>query len=594
MKNNSVIDILFSKDDQGENVRKSKFFSRELSGSMTKRNKKHLSKSLFKVGKYISEFLSRLTARSYGTVLFCFGIISTLMYFLNLSFDNDFKTPIIGAVICILSIPFLIFDKPLSVVLQKFRVTDYLFYEFFCMKRHNDLVSERRLPFIASVLLGAIPAALSRFAPLWQVALAVVIIIVIYVGMESPESVFLMSLFALPYLVYINYSDIILVAAVALASISFIRKVIYGKRVLCIEQYDIFIGLMMIFLLISGVFFKGSESFSGSVHMIILALGYMLAGNIITNRRLAERVINSIVISGCVAAIISVIQLSYLLFKTGGSVDLVHLNLLLARTDGMAMFFIVSTLFSLGMMKQQSKKNGIYAIPALLSFIALVLSGEFFGIIVLLVLPLAYYVIKANRLTVLILPVLICAPLVVLFLPNNLLNMLFYYSPSIVSAEKLFELWNNSLEVFFNNLFFGVGVGSESFAQEMAAYGMIGYADSSNLLIELGIEAGVFALLALLCVLITRVRHRSIQHIYVRNSQIRALSTLSESCMFCMLSFGMINYIWSNPSEYYLFWCVFGIGSGLLRFAKKDYDDKVLYYEEASAHDSSVIDIEIG
>jgi hypothetical protein len=56
----------------------------------------------------------------------------------------------------------------------------------------------------------------------------------------------------------------------------------------------------------------------------------------------------------------------------------------------------------------------------------------------------------------------------------------------------------------------------------------------------------------------------------------------------------MVNYIWSEPSAYYFFWCLFGIGSATLRVAKKDYDDKVVYYEESSAFDSSVIDIEIG
>ena len=56
----------------------------------------------------------------------------------------------------------------------------------------------------------------------------------------------------------------------------------------------------------------------------------------------------------------------------------------------------------------------------------------------------------------------------------------------------------------------------------------------------------------------------------------------------------MVNYIWSSTSAYYLFWCIFGMGSATLRVAKRDYDDKVLYYEETGDSDSSVIDIEIG
>ncbi len=597
MKKLSTFKLLFTKEEKRKKKEKKKkrsFFSREISGSMTKRNKGLLSKSIFKIGRYISAFLSHLTARSYGTVLFSFGIISTLMYFLNLSFSDGMLTPIVGIVICVFAMPFLIFDKPLPLVLQKFSLTDYIFYEFFCMKRHSDINGEKRLPFLAAVLLGFLPAILSAFFPLWQVAFAILIMVVVCIGMESPESVFLISLIGLPYFAFFANLDIILIAAVALAAVSFIRKVIYGKRVLFIEQYDVFILLMMIFVLISGIFLKGSESFSDSIKMIVLALGYMLASNIITNRRLAERVINCVVISGCIAAIISIVNLIYVLAVTQHEVDFSSFAYLFARADGMAVFLMISTLFSLGMMRQYRSTNGaIYLIPATLSFIALVISGEFFAVFVLFVASFAYIVLKSNRFTLIFLPALIFAPLLILFIPNDLLNLIFRYSPSIVSAEKLLELWQNSLTVFINNIFFGVGMGSESFAEEMTKLGMTGFPDSSNLFIELGLEAGVFALIALFCLLLTRIRHRSVQHLYVRNSQIKTLVGVSGTCIFCILSFGMVNYIWSSAAAYYLFWCVFGIGSGLLRFSKKDYDDKVLYYEEASAQDSSVIDIEI-
>ena len=95
--------------------------------------------------------------------------------------------------------------------------------------------------------------------------------------------------------------DLILACAVVICAISFLRKVLYGKRAIYIEQYDIVIGIMLLFVLISGVFVKGIESFSGSVRMIIFALGYILAGSIITNRRLADRTVISVIMSGVIA-----------------------------------------------------------------------------------------------------------------------------------------------------------------------------------------------------------------------------------------------------------------------------------------------------
>jgi hypothetical protein len=148
--------------------------------------------------------------------------------------------------------------------------------------------------------------------------------------------------------------------------------------------------------------------------------------------------------------------------------------------------------------------------------------------------------------------------------------------------------------VLLNNIFVGIGIGKESFVTEMGNIDVHGYLNSSNLFIELGLEAGIFALICFLLLLITRLRHRSLRYLYVRNSQIETLAAVSGAALFCLLAFGMVNYIWSSPSAYYLFWCIFGMGSATLRVAKRDYDDKVLYYEETGDSDSSVIDIEIG
>ena len=594
MEKLSLWDIIFKRDEEDISVAKS-FFSREISGTMSKDFKRITSTRTFQFFKRVAHLIAHVSARVYGALLISFGIVSTFMYFLGLSADEGIATPIIGIVLCCISVPFLLADKPLPILLQDFSVTDYLFFEFFCMKRHTVRENDRSFPIIASVIVGIIPGILSAFIPLWQIALAIGVIICVYVGMEAPEFIFLASLFALPYLRYIPNSDVWLCCAVAIAFISFVRKVTYGKRVLNIEQYDIFIGLMMLFVLISGIFVKGMESFSGSIRMITLCLGYILAGNIITNRRLAERTVGSIVISGALASLTSIVQLAVVLLQPVAEHSEIDLSVVLARFDGMAVFLITALVFSFGMIKHsQMPARGVHIVSAVLCLIALIISGEVFALFAAIFGLGVFAIMKLNKLAPIILPPLVFTPLLLLLLPNEWLNSMFSYSPSIVSAENLFELWGNSLSAFLDNFFVGIGIGSESFAEEMAAFGMFGYPDSSNLLIEIGLEAGAFALIFFLSILIIRLKHRSRYYLYVRNSQIEHLSILSGTCLFCLLSFGMVNYIWSEISAYYLFWCVFGIGSATLRVARKDYDDRVLYYEESSDVDSSVIDIEIG
>ena len=595
-KKPSLIDALFGKDENQESKEVDEgFFAREFSISITKRMKRLLTRRFFRIARSISYFLAHVSAKAYGSAILSFGLVSTLMFFLGLSEDSSIATPIIGAAFACFSIPFLLTDKPIPIMLQDIPPTDYLFFEFFCMKRHTSLEGEKRVSPALTILLGSALAALSSVIPLWVIAVAIGIIVCIYIGIESPEFLFLASVAFLPFMPLVPYGENILAITLVLTVISFAVKFIYGKRVLCIEQYDIVILAMLLFVLISGIFVKGVESFSGSVRMIIFALGYPLAGNLITNRRLADRVANTIIIPGAIAGIISITQFATVLGKANGEISEETLDVILSRKEGLAICLLASIIFAVGMIRQSSPfPRAIYVSAAAVSLVALVISGEIFAVIALLIGIVAHAVIKGNIIPWLLLPILIILPLALLILPNGILNDVFLYSPSISSSEELFSLWRHSLEVFLNNIFVGIGIGRESFITEMGGLGVFGYHDSSNLFIELGLEAGIFALICLLLLLITRLRHRGLRYLYIRNSQIENLSAISGVALFCLLAFGMVNYIWYSVPAYYLFWCVFGMGSATLRVGKRDYDDRVLYYEETGDSDSSVIDIEIG
>ena len=234
----SLIDILFRNDEQSNgdaSMLKNGFFSRQFSGSITKKLKRILSTRPFRFIDSVSYLISHASAIAYGSSLLALGLVSTLMYFLGLSYDNQLITPIIGVIFSLIAIPCLLVDKPLPLFLADFPITDYLFYEIFCMKRHTTEATVK-VPIVLSVLIGFALAVVSAFMPLWQIALVIGIAVCIYVGMESPEFVFLASLFTLPYIRFIPSGELWLIAAVILALCSFLLKVLYGKRIIYIEQ----------------------------------------------------------------------------------------------------------------------------------------------------------------------------------------------------------------------------------------------------------------------------------------------------------------------------------------------------------------------
>ena len=131
----SLREIFFDNDDISSSVgSKHGIYSREFSGSITQRMKKMLSSRFFKLAKAASYLIAHISTRVYGTAMLCFGILGTIMHFLGFGAGEDIANPIVGIIFALLSIPFLLADKPLPIFLQDFKPTDLLFFEFFCMK----------------------------------------------------------------------------------------------------------------------------------------------------------------------------------------------------------------------------------------------------------------------------------------------------------------------------------------------------------------------------------------------------------------------------------------------------------------------------
>ena len=596
----SILDIILNRDEGSPKVegrKKGEIFCKEFSGAITKRMQRLLSRRFFRFTKAIAHLLSHVSTKIYGAACLSFGLFGIISYFARIGADNTIVTPIIGALFSLISIPFFIADKPLPMLLQDFALTDFIFYDFFCMKRHSITEGEKKIPVVLGIIAGLVPAANGIFVPLWQVTLVLGALIFLYISMESPEFVFFVSLFALPYLRFLPYSELLLCAMAVIAAVSFVRKVLYGKRVLYIETNDIIIFIMMVFVMISGVFVKGVESFEGALIMALLAIGYTLAGNIITNVRLAKRSIHSVMMSSVFASVISIAQVLMLVIKHGSiHLTVESMNFVLVRQDGMTVIVLVSALFSAAMMlkAQGMSSRALYATSAVITLFAMVITGEFFAFVAFFIGILAYIALRVNKWIAVIIPLLVVLPYAFLLIPNSALNSLFLQSPSLDSAEELFLVWGESLKVFSENLLVGIGIGSESFAAEMAERGIFGVPDSSNLFIEIALEAGIFALIFFLVVMILRIKNRRDYQIYIKNSDISSTSIVSSACLVSLLAFGAANYIWSDAAVYYLFWCIFGMGSSTLRVAKKEYNDRILYYEETSEQDYSVIDVEIG
>jgi hypothetical protein len=138
-------------------------------------------------------------------------------------------------------------------------------------------------------------------------------------------------------------------------------------------------------------------------------------------------------------------------------------------------------------------------------------------------------------------------------------------------------------------------MGAESFAEEYVKYSPLGVveANSRSFLLQLVCEAGIFALLAFVLIFVIRLIHRTIYIPYIKYSQVSLLNSFASVAMVVLMACGLFTSLWSDGTMYYLFWAVFGLGSGALRVAKQEFDDRIAYFSDGAGADSSSIDISI-
>jgi len=573
-----------------------RFFALKYSGTVTQKTKRFLSSRPIAVMKAILDRFTYTAAKTYGAFFLSFGLLSLILnfvkgYFEVLGGEVSFSALVIGAVFSVIAIPLLLVDEPISKMLQSFKPTDVIFFEFFCIKRLYVSGGERSFPPFVAVFFGILLALVGAFIPLWWIAVTLGALVYILLSFISPEFSFFSSIIMLPYISLVPYSSAVFGVAVLVGVLSFIRKAFFGKRVIYFEQYDLFISVMMLAVLTSGIFLKGFESFYSAVILSVMMLGYFLAGNIVTNRRLADCTINAVAISSVPCAIVSLV--TFILNAVDGKALLFldeGINSTLSTPRAAAVFFIVATVFSFTLCKEShGVKRGLYALLSFMNVTALILSGRLLAILAMLLGVSAYFLLKAKRGQMIFLILLLALPYLILLVPVSILDLL---PPSLFKTEWI-EVARESLSAFLDNLFIGIGIGEESFVSEMKEYGISGAIDSGNLFLELGLEAGIFALAAFVILIAIRLGHRAVYRRYTDHSEVSKLSPLASVALFSLLVFGSFESVFSDITSFYIFFAVFGLGSASLRVARREYDDRVLYFEHEKSNSSSMLNINL-
>ena len=595
-----ILDFIFGYEESERSFEESKiaqaekrFSDKVISGLGSVYAKKVLTHPVVEFINKIKNALAYASIRSYGVLLLTFGLLTLLAnfavyYFRELPNSPEFELTV-GIIFAAVAIPLLFIDVPLNDFLSRYSVTHFVLFDFLCIKRGTEInrKAEKRDAFILiPIFIATALAALGfLFSPI-TVFVAVIIAVFAALAISSPEFSLLSTLMLLPLIPVLPRATLILTALIAITTVSFIIKVLLGKRLFHFEQYDAVMLIFMLFTLISGIFNKGLDSFENSLVIIALSLTYFLVSNILVNRRLAENAVKIVSLSSAPTAIYGIITyyvsevrpewidpmfdgISSRAYSTFGNPNIY------------AVYLVVATVFSVALAVEHARNKTavLYAFISALNIYALVITWTRGAWLALLLSAIGFIVIRSQRCPKLLLLPVILIPLALPFIPGDVIErFLSIFAMQDSSAMSRLSVWRSSVLMFINNLFIGIGVGADAFSEEFLKYAEDGVTapHSHNLFLEIGCELGIFALITFVFILLIRIRHRATYAKYVRGSSVDNLCTVSGTALFALLIFGMTDYIWFHPTMLVLFWAVFGMGSATLRISKKEYDESLV------------------
>lgn len=568
------------------------FYSREISGTGGSEARRLSGSALYRFFSRIFKSITYTATKTYGACMLAFGLITISLHFVK-EYLHVFETGnsyalIIGALLSAISVPLLSREKPPAVLASEFSVTDYIFFDFLCMKKVYYTGVERGIAPWVGALLGVVLATLGFFFPVPSVLICVMLGIFAYIAFISPEFAFFSSLIVIPYLSFIPYSRTLFAALILLATVSFLRKTMLGKRVIHLEQYDVVLIVFVVALLVGGIYRTSLESLANSGEMALLTIGYMLASNIVTNRRLADRTISAIALSSLPISVISLVTFIVASAK-GGARELLGVGISsgFESVDAYAAFLLVAIAFSAILSyEHRGAIRALYTVVILLDVIALVLTGELFALLALICGTLAYFILKLREASVPLLIILELVPYLLFFLPSALTEGLFAILPTTPSADETLALWRESLLALPSRVFVGSGIG-----EPLGLNLPFATTEAHNLFLGIALEGGVILLLLLVLILLVRLRHRVTYFPYIKGTQMGKAEPIIEATLLSLIIYGATDFIFAQRSLYYLFVVVFGLGSAALRIARKEHDDRILYYEETKKQDSSVLTV---
>lgn len=537
----------------------------------------------------VSYLLSRTLKcplKFYGAAFTVTGAVGLLVYTLEGgSFYVFFREPTeIFACVAFVAVGlyFLTSGKRLSETLYESHIMSGLLFEGFGIQKDFFSFEENNYKgYLVPVLFGLVFGSLTYFVSPAYYVTGLLVMIAAAMIIAFPELGVLALLAMIPVANYLPHATVAMISVVVITEISYLVKLIRGKRLARFRMVDIAVMAFIAIRLLSGVFSAGGfDALAQAAAGCCLMTAYLLGVTLIRNKEWLKRATVTFVLFGALSLIIGVFQMFDGSFESGWLDSSafegirVRITSTFENPNNFAAYLLLLIPFALCKLLECKKNKGIvfYSLTVLLAVVCMVQTwsrGAWLGLCVsLTVFFLVYscksfpYVVAGGAVTVL--GVSFLAPTI----SGRFLSI---GNMADSSISYRFSAWKGVVQMLNSyGWISGIGYGEASFA---ALYPAFAYSGASavrhahSLYLQLLTESGIPGLVMFVIVVVL-FGQNCFEYLYrIKNSEARAVTVAGVAALVGFLVMGITDYVWYNSSVHLAFWMVLAMVNANIRIS---------------------------
>ena len=580
-----------------------------------------------------SEFLSRLARfllslrlKLYGAMLFAFGVYSTATAVTEqfiLSDGRELSGIIFGVVCAVSALPLVVSDDTLSGTLSSSRIGAALCRITGIRREAVEVVGARgRASY--GFLIGAALGTLTFFVSPYRILLVAASMIALWLIMASPEFGVIATAFMIPF-----WSTLRLTALVGATALSFLIKVVRGKRFVSFELTDgAALGLTIVLLFSA---FTSGDAWRTPLKMALYMTAYFLAASLIRSTDWWGRAVGAVVAGAAVAGAMTVVAalggifVPGIGFAIGGLFESSLTEARLAGGDPSSFNMLLTAAIPLALSKMLIPRGGVRiydAIALALTVYPMIETRSAWALISAGVGVMILLAIRKPRLIFLPLGGVAAAAIVRLAFPSFALSV---WSSVTSHFDKFISIRSHTVAAISSlparSYIAGIGFGDETFAVATTGGGAGGgfYNTFFKFWIESGL-AGALILTLFIWLLITAsfgiidridlARHsQAIKSAAPRHAGRADVSPFAAefavsrrmsvagplSSALALVVYGIADNVWADGRIFLLFWIVCGITAGAVRCTRGEIKDHENSWVESVDKERGLdVDIRVG